>query len=441
MLIIYFCCHNFSNDDEMLKNCIKNVIEIIKLIYEDTKYLERIKLPTDVEEMYQPLEDLSNCEYFQKNLDDSSTQDIKVMKRMFLISKLLNIKNILSLLQDFFNLFLYFQSQYLLRLCLILVNDKSIAIDYIQNESIMLHNKLQIKIDSLSSPLEFKVTKQTLAEKMEKIQENKCIEIDSASLAKLKRCSADLSYRLIAITREFQWTDESIQVINKQNLTDKEKFEKIFENLVTTEEAIVAHLDDYRRMKLMFYKFIFTNFNLKLEEVNDEKSDGESIDRDEEGENISGKDENSDSGSDFFALRDSVENSSDEESFPNRKQKIEDELQEFDYKIARTNFAPVLKQLKNKIDPLKDEMKERELKFLLAKGFDRERILNSVEGIVNKSEESGSDSGSSLDDFSCPKKSQRNFDEMREFLQSKQQMLILPTMMPNPSMGEEEILE
>lgn len=68
----------------MLKNCNINLIDIIKRIYEDTKYLERTKLPTQVEEIYQPLEDLSNCEYFQKKIEDFSAQDVKVISVVFI---------------------------------------------------------------------------------------------------------------------------------------------------------------------------------------------------------------------------------------------------------------------------------------------------------------------------------------------------------------------
>lgn len=313
------------------------------------------------------------------------------------------------------------------------------AIHYIQNELDALHDNLQKKIRLLSAPLEFKETKQTLAEKMEKLEVKSKLEVDSTSLAKLKRSSADITYRLIALTREYQSTDVTIQSLNNKNVLDKVKFEKIFEQLVVTEKALIANLDDYRRLKLIFAKFMFTNFNLKLENAADDQKDAEAIEEDDNEERQTKNEEETDSGSDFFALRYSDEESDDEEMPTNRKQRIEDELQEFDFKIARTNFAPVLKQLKRKIDPLKDEMKERELKFLVAKGFDRKKILNSVEETPTKDNES--DSESSLEDFPRPKKSQRNFDEMRAFLESKQQMLMLPTMMPNPSMGEEEILE
>lgn len=64
----------------MVHNCLESIIELIQLIYADVKEIERIRLPEHIERNYQPLEELNDCIYFQKNINDLSSDDLKVCK-------------------------------------------------------------------------------------------------------------------------------------------------------------------------------------------------------------------------------------------------------------------------------------------------------------------------------------------------------------------------
>lgn len=336
-------------------------------------------------------------------------------------------------------MFLYFQSQLLLRLCLIILYNKPMGITYIQSKLNALHAGLRLKIQHLESPLECMEFKQTILQ-TKVVNANNGIGLDSSLLARLKRSSSDIACRLLALAREFQTIGGHIQSLQDNDLMNRQTFENIMGELSLCEEALVANMEDYRRMKLIFSKFMITNFNIRQENT----TPNAEVDAEEEGgqseTSKKGKTADNVSGSDFFALCDSDERSSSasEEDFERKKYQIEDELQEFDFKTARSSFAPVLRQLKSKIDPLKVAMKERELTFLMAKGFDRERILNAEETDcnVNNCRLDSKDSSHTLS-----KNNQRKYDEMRDFMQSKQQLtLLLPPIMPI-STGEEEILE
>lgn len=52
--------------------------EIIRILYDEVKRLELILLPNHIESMYEPLEELTTCIYFQRNIDEFTSDDIKV---------------------------------------------------------------------------------------------------------------------------------------------------------------------------------------------------------------------------------------------------------------------------------------------------------------------------------------------------------------------------
>lgn len=290
----------------------------------------------------------------------------------------------------------------------------------------------------------------------DKLKELKAIEksvaADSLALTKVKRGSLDLMCRLAAMTNAYRDTDDRIQLLTKDHRLKKDAFMDIANRMIQIEKSLVTCQEDYRRLKLTYDKFLFTTFRIKPERkavvtVNEESSDSISSDpivsanknEDEEEEN-----------SDFFALRDSAEVISESEDEGDdaigvkKRGNFDDELEQLDLKLSRTYFAPVLKQLKTKINPLADAMKERELKFLMAKGVDRSRIVTSAEASTKGDAPSIADNDSDSDVpivMPCSKP-RNNYDEMRTFLQQKQQFaMIPPTLPPTHAPADEDVLE
>lgn len=52
--------------------------EIVRILYDEVKRLESILLPNHVESLYEPLEELTTCIYFQRSIEELSCDDIKV---------------------------------------------------------------------------------------------------------------------------------------------------------------------------------------------------------------------------------------------------------------------------------------------------------------------------------------------------------------------------
>lgn len=62
----------------MVRKCLESIIKIIRLIYNEVLLMERIRLADHIELKYQPLEELDDCVYFQRNIDEFTVDDIKV---------------------------------------------------------------------------------------------------------------------------------------------------------------------------------------------------------------------------------------------------------------------------------------------------------------------------------------------------------------------------
>lgn len=73
---------NFSDNSEAVQNCIQSIIKLVKLIYEEVQSLEAIRLPVNIEAKYQPLEDLKDCIYFQRDVSQFGASDIKVSESL-----------------------------------------------------------------------------------------------------------------------------------------------------------------------------------------------------------------------------------------------------------------------------------------------------------------------------------------------------------------------
>lgn len=318
-----------------------------------------------------------------------------------------------------------------------------------------LRTSIQLETDRLTESLPFADGQALLRDKLQALNDiDKSTVFDSLPLARVKRGSLDLMCRLIAMTNEYRNTDDCIQAIAGDHRLKKDVFIDIAHRMIQIEQSMAACKDDYRCMRLTYDKFLFTTFRINPErktitaadkEVHAEKSSDASVsDSKKRAKNHSGDDN-----SDYFALRDSNEIMSESEAeddnlFGHRKRgNFDDDLDNLDVKLSQKNFAPVLKQLKSKINPINDAMKERELKFLMAKGVDRDRIVSPVVPTV-KGDASVVDSDSDSDvSIVMPRsRPRKNYDEMRTFLQQKQQFAIIPpTLPPINALGDEEILE
>lgn len=281
-----------------------------------------------------------------------------------------------------------------------------------------------------------------LPNKLHLIKEQQ-VSVNCVDLAKMKRASMDICSRLLATLNRYEQIDGEIQLLQTGTLESKEQMLILLDHMKQINESLASSHEDYQRLILLFNKLLAQKHNLPTIE-NAAEVDGEQCENADENvdkavdRNIDNTtyDENKE----FFALKHIQDaDSDDEQAIEQTRKHVNDELESYDVQVTRSFYAPVLKQLKNKIDPIKADMREREMKFLLAKGIDRDKILN-----FDSDDSSASDvSGSS--DFDQREKRTNNQDRyagMRALLENKQQFSFLPvTNLPTDFQSSEDILE
>lgn len=273
------------------------------------------------------------------------------------------------------------------------------------------------------------------------LDKNREIPLD---LLRAKSYSMTFVPKLLAVTHQCVRLDALLNnLINKYDSADREQDD--LHELVPVMNQIDSELlmcqDEYQRFFITYQKFLNLVPEEKLQIV--EKLEEEPAGRFEHdyrkvGETAFGYHD------DFFAL-DGFEEDDEGTSQDNQKDKKGDLSQDDDQinrKIVKKTFKPVLKQLKTRIEPLAEDMKEREKKVLTAKGIEVEDL--------NKTHDSERDSCSSLSELSDEeemiakrknKKSSQKYNEMREFLEQKQQFNVFSFKPPAVPMVQEDVIE
>lgn len=362
-------------------------------------------------------------------------------------------------LQDLYNIFLYFQSQLLTRLCLTILFARKSAFKFLQKDVPRIQKEFNKATMEMTQYTDLLDNSRLLRDKLEMLAEAESTTAQnyySSTLSKIKRSSLDLLSRLIAVSNEYQNINNAIQAIayNSQ-ISDAEKsnYSGIALRMRQIQQSFSDCQNDHLTLLLTYDSFLFKSFNMKSEKVRITKSEHVAKNDIETAEN-----NNDDAASslssennDYFALRDSSDefSSDDEDDAADKKASkgnynVDEELANLDLKINKKYFAPVLKQLKTKIDPIKNDMNQRERRYLMSKGVDPEKLskFSAKHSRVGLANSSHSDTDS---DESKPKvpRSKQNFDEMRKFLQQKQQFSLLPPSDNTtlPLTGTEDIIE
>lgn len=353
-------------------------------------------------------------------------------------------------LQAFYNIFLYFQSQFLTRLCLIIRYAEQSGLRYINGECIRFRKNLHINTETLGIRINENLRQAN--RQNAKVQEDraKTDTIASTDIRKMKRSSMDVLCRLIAIVNQYQNTDDQIQALDMG--ADKQRLMNLLNEMNRVNESLCACHGDFETLKLIYSKCLMKTLDLPIEtERNRKMNELASSSNAEQNGTSNANVENpvDEECKEYFAMRDNKDDGdsdSDNENGRSITAKWYDELDNVDVKLARSFFAPVLKQLKTKIDPIKEEMKERELRYLLSKGFDRDEIINfdNIDSSPAHAHSNRSNServdDSTVDDTHIKAKPNR-FDEMRALLEQKQQFQFLPLQNLPSACGSEDVLE
>lgn len=357
-----------------------------------------------------------------------------------------------SIFQDFYNIFAYVQSQYLFRLALLAI--QNFSMNFLYNDLSILTKKIQQAIkenEKYFQILSFEKDKKNLIEisslnrSIPYHQQNTSIE--PAFI--LRDSSLKLSSCIYAVAEECQKLDNVLQKIVENSL-DINNFEEnetknlmeISNSMKSIENSLSICCDDFHRLILVYNKFLSNKLKLELKETSvikkQENIEGNSIE--EHCQELINEEEKFD---DFFAF---INNDINDENSQNEKEEMIDnsnQIYDVDEKLTKKKFKPVLKQLRSKIDPIRQEMLEKERKILESKGIDVNKFLSDE---IEKSDDTGSnDSDGSFEELEKERKKKNkkdNYKEMRQFLAEKDAINVFKLqLLPTEKTLSEDILE
>lgn len=213
-----------------------------------------------------------------------------------------------------------------------------------------------------------------------------------------------------------------------ENDREQDNFHELVPFLSQLDSELLMCQEEFQRLHITYQKFLnmepkqealpSTSNADKLENVITVEHDYKKV-----GDTVFGHHD------EFFALDQTMDTDPAENKNPPEEY---DEDEVVNRKVVKRAFKPVLKQLKQKIEPLADAMKERERKVLKEKGIEveSERQLSDFEMTSSEDEEPKKES-----------KSSKKYDEMRQLLEQKQQFNPFAMQMPPQKVVEEEFIE
>lgn len=361
------------------------------------------------------------------------------------------------------------QSQYLLRLALTITTRPSISqlsedlvkIDcqvrqlvqeeeqHFSNLALAMQNRKQLELAELNA---------TKAEQQR-----------SGPIAVLQHSSLKLSACMVAVAGECQALDVTLQQLTATeaaNRNNSKELVAVASNMRGIENALAVCCDDFQRLMLVYNKFLHSKLDLEGELTPRPKEDleeefPESILRVEYSQNVDAPQQKDD----FYAYM--YDESEEQEQFEAEQHAPfptpEKELLNFEKRITKGKFKPVLKQLKDRIDPIRQVMLEKEREVLASKGINVDELFGKIEKVDQQQPDDNRladntssptyDSASNSDSDSADEEAFRrrskqhkerdNFAEMRQFLAQKQAINLfkLPPPPAVAAAAEEELLE
>lgn len=313
--------------------------------------------------------------------------------------------------------------------------EKERGVKYLNDENIQFRKKLKVHTEHLGSWIDAKIQKILSQKKLDLIMSQNVNKNkrEPTDLMRMKRCSSEMMFRLIDIVNKFQCIDQQIQSFKP--ITIDQELISISTALSQVEVLITTHLDDLHSLDLILNKLSAKNGEVFIAAEESHLTDKNT--NTEISKTIYIKDEPNfeRENEEYFGMRDINDWEENETHAEDGVEKmsfssIQDAPDDIDKKLTHLSFAPVLKQLKSKIGPIREQMKERELKFLIAKGIDCAKIIEYDKNEYTVNSESTQINISKHD----------RYGNMRLLLQQKNQIQLIPQQ-NLPSSSIEDVLE
>ncbi|XP_059611875.1 uncharacterized protein LOC132258552 [Phlebotomus argentipes] len=385
---------------------IKSVREVTQLLYRNTQYLEqKFEIPVKYQGIYQSLDKLENCDYFQKTEEDFEVKHIK----------------------EFFNIFLYIQSQFLLKIALTMTFFEN-GFSACERKMSQIQVKIQQELKENSENLDYFL--QPPSAEVTRFTATDCQDIrgQMRQFNCLKSASGAIVTKLLTLVTQLRLFDGDLQRVRAK---DEKSLQKELAKMKEAFEALSVSFTcinlEFENLHLIYNKIL----NLPSNAIEDyqmlvpEQQQSRKI---EDLSVIPATDE-------FFHL----DTSKDQEW---EKEEADFDLANYEYdrvnqKLIKSSFKPVLVQLRKRIHPLHDAMKKRERQFMKSRGV---TLAEESDGEFSDSLDEKSNDSLSDDEAQRPAKPGK-YEENREFLQEKQQVGLFFSLPPPQNLLSEDVLE
>ena len=247
-------------------------------------------------------------------------------------------------------------------------------------------------------------------------------------LRTIKSYSINFSSKMLALALQSQHLDESITFFADHY---EHPDNKDMENTMIMMDSIKSELslctDEFQRLIISYQKYLNMDLEVgKLQEEDLEKLKNAIAEK----KTKTVTEADNEPQEDGFFVVDGFENDLEEE--PPTSAASEEITEDINSKLAKKYFKPVLTELRERIEVIGEDMKEREKKVLKAKGQDFIPDFYNKLKQLSDYEDSGSDDEVANTKRKL-KKSQKKYGDTREFLKSKQQINIFGTPPPGGS--------
>ncbi|XP_053681900.1 uncharacterized protein LOC128732631 [Sabethes cyaneus] len=406
-----------TGEDVYIGELFHCLVETIRSIHSALKTLElQFRLDDKWSHLYTPMEELNDCDLLQAN---NSTNEIN-----------------LRIIKDIYNVFAYVQSQYLVRLGLSVASEAS-------NPVLYTLPPLTVRIQKATGDCLKKVSKIVESSRQRVARIRSCTYQLPPEVLNLRTNSLALLAKLVSAIHQFNALDESLEGIlqrcDQQPQTLLTSLESLEDPLQVIANELLGSGEECQRLLVILRKALNKEDSLQGESSLATQQEAVSENKDGEDKIYSEQDKP--------ILRDEFFAVDGTEVTESKRQSVGflEDLEGINAKIVKRHFKPVLKQLRERIEPIGVEFRERERKVLLDKGIDLNRLDDEMKELVRNNPSYCSESE---DDEECTtvnaarvsRKNEQRYDDMRGFLAAKEQMSIFG-LRPMSSLVSEDVLE
>lgn len=407
--------------DAEINATIAVALPVIWATYEAIQRLEYLPLAQEISNVYVLSESLEQCELFAPTADGSP--------RQYAVHSI----------RDTQDIFQFLQSQLLLRLGLATVYSAIEASSFVGHDVPLLCERIDAQLQLFDDEEAARKQRLEIRGRIEATRLAQRPNIDALTMTNLRHVSADILGRMLALTAVLRDVDG---VLERATTVRDAEVLAVAADVQRIGERLDVCRDEFARMVCTYNRAVHGRVEAPATDgLSDAANVGEAAESAPAVRLFDDKDAMSSPDAEFYALAErNDDESGDDESTTDDSRSLDAELAELNAKIVKRQFRPVLRQLRDRLEPINEAMRQRERKFFAERGVELAEHDRRLNGDEMQSEDDDNENDTK------PKGGRKdNYADRRQFMVDNQSMGYLPLLqgLPMQHRGamEEVILE